>query len=108
MAFHNESNERFALRRRLGEELLGGGANRFRIVLDLELRHGFDGHGDALVRVQILLRSDVERHQLERQLLRAVNERQHELRTAMHDVRAAQSITNERLVRTHLAQHSRE
>ena len=37
------------------------------IGLHFDLRHRFHGDGDALVGVEILLRRDVERHQLERQ-----------------------------------------
>ena len=49
----------------LGEELLGGGENRFAIGADLDLRNGFDGDGDALLGVEVLLRRDVEGHQLQ-------------------------------------------
>ena len=37
-----------------------------------------------------------------------MKQRQHELRAALHDVRAAQAVADQRLVRPDLAQHARE
>ena len=65
MTFHHETDQPFTLLRRLRQELFGRGADRFVVRLDLDLRDRFNGHGDALLRVQALLRRDVERHQLE-------------------------------------------
>ena len=67
MAFHHQPDQSFALLRRLGQKLFSRGLDRFRIGLDLDLRHRFDGDGDALSRVEILLRRHIERHQLKRQ-----------------------------------------
>ena len=60
VALHDEADQSFALRRRLGEELLCRGENGFTIGADLDLRHGFDGDRDSLLGVEILLRRDVE------------------------------------------------
>ena len=49
-----------ALGRGLGQELLGGRLDGLPVGLDLDLRHGLDGHGDALLGVEILLRRVVE------------------------------------------------
>ena len=70
VAFHHQPDQALALLRRLGQELLGRGQDRFRIRLHLDLRDRLDRHRHALLRVQILLRRDVERHQFERPLSR--------------------------------------
>ena len=67
VAFHHQADQAFALLGRLGEKLLGRGENRLGIGLHLDLRHGFHRDRDALAGVEVLLRRDVERHQLERQ-----------------------------------------
>ena len=76
VAFHDQADQALALRRRLGQELLGGGEDRLVVALHLDLGDRFDGHRDALLRVEILLRRDVERHQLERQRLEALDHRE--------------------------------
>src|SRR5262249_1535321 len=100
---HHKTNQRISLRRQLRQELLGSRSNRFRRRLDLELRHRLDVHGDALVRVEILHGRDVEAHELEAELLSAMEEGKHQLRAALHDVRSAKTVANERLVRADLA-----
>ena len=76
VAFHHQADQAFALRRRLGEELLGGGEDGFAVGADLDLRDGFDGDGDALLGVEVLLRRDVEGHQLQRELAAAFDDRE--------------------------------
>ena len=49
VAFHHQPDQAFALLRRLGQELLGGGLDRLRVGLHLDLRHRFDGHRHALL-----------------------------------------------------------
>ena len=60
MAFHHQADQAFALWRRLGQELLGGGEDRFLIGADLDLRDRFDGDGDALLGVEVLLRRNIK------------------------------------------------
>ncbi len=62
---HHEPDEPLALRRRLGQQLFRRGADAVWVALDLDLRHRLNGHGDALVRVQVLLGGDIEAHKLE-------------------------------------------
>ena len=108
VAFHDEANQRFALRRRFGQELFSRRPDGIGSRLDLELRHRLDVHRDALIGVEILLRRDIEAHQLEAELLRAVNQWQDQLRAPLHDVRAAKPVANQRLVRSDLAEHPGE
>ena len=68
VAFHHQADQAVAFGIALGQKLFGRGDDRFRIGLHLDLRHRFHRHRDALHGVEILLRSDVERHQLQRQL----------------------------------------
>ena len=70
VAFHHKADQRLAVLVGLGEELFGRCLDGFRVGLDFDLRHGFDGYGDALHRVEVLLRGNVERHQFERELAR--------------------------------------
>ncbi len=68
MAFHHQANQRLAILIGFRQELLGRGFDGFRIRLHLDLRDRFHRHRHALFGIEILLRRDVERHQLERQL----------------------------------------
>src|SRR6266705_3539841 len=65
MAFHHQANQGLPLFRPLGKKLLGSRQDRLFVGLHLDLRHRFHRDGDALLRVEVLLRCDVERHQLE-------------------------------------------
>jgi len=105
VAFHDQADEAFALLRRLGQELLGAGEDRLLVALHLDLRDRLDGHGHALLRVEVLLRRDVERHQLEREGLEAVNHREDDRAAALDDARAADAVDDERLVRADFAVH---
>ena len=87
----------------LGEELLGRGLDRFRIGLDLDLRDRFHRHGDALLGVEILLRRDVERHQLERKQAAILHHGEDHGAAAFDDARAAEAINHQRFMRAGLA-----
>ena len=89
----------FALVVRLGQELLGRSQNRFRVGLHLDLRDRFDGNGHALLGVEILLRSYVERHQFEREFAADLHHGQHDRAMAFHHARPTQSVHDEGLVR---------
>ena len=86
----------------LGQELLGGGQDRLRIRLHLDLRHGFHRDRHALLGVEILLRRDVERHQLQRQLAAVLHHRE-DHRALPDDAGAAEAVNDQRLVRAGLA-----
>ena len=88
MAFHHQADQAFALLVGLGEELLGRGSNRFVVGLHFDLRDGFDGHGDTLLGVEILLRRHVERHQFERQAAADLHHRKDDRAVALDDARA--------------------
>ena len=92
---------------RLGEELLGRGLNGFGIALHFDLRNRFHRHGDALLGVEILLRRDIKRHQLQRKLAKTFDHREDHRSPALHDARAAQAIDNQRFMRTGFAKHGR-
>jgi hypothetical protein len=91
MAFHHEPDEPFTLIGRLGQELLRRRLNRDRIRLHLDLRHRFHGHGDALLRVQVLHRRHVERHELQRQLAARFDHRDDHRAVALHHAGASEA-----------------
>src|SRR5260370_28144492 len=68
VAFHHKADEAFALLRGLGKELFGSGENGLFVILHLDLRDGLDSDRDALIGVEIMLWSDVEGHQFQRQI----------------------------------------
>ena len=103
VAFHHQADQAFALLRRLGQELFGGGLDRFRIGLDLDLRDGFHGHGDALFGIEILLRRDVERHQLQRKQAANLHHREDDGAAAFDDAGAAEAVNHQRFMRARLA-----
>ena len=105
MAFHHQADQAFALRRSLGEELLGGGEDRLLVGAHLDLRDGFDRYRDALLGVEILLRSDIEAHQLERELAAVLHHRKDHGAVPLDDARAAEAVDNHGLVRAGLAIH---
>ena len=99
VAFHDQPHQRLALFGRLGQELLGGGADALGVRLDFDLRHGLDRHRHALRGVQLLLGRDVERHQLERQLLKTLEQRPDDAAAAGDDVGAAPAVDDQGAVR---------
>ena len=99
VAFHHQADQAFALLRRLGQELLGRGLDRLGIGLDLDLRDRFDRDRDALLGVEVLLRRDVERHQLERQLAAGLHHREDDRAVAFDDAGAAEAVDDQRFVR---------
>ena len=78
-----------------------------RIGADLDLRDGFDRDGDALLGVEVLLRRDVEGHQLERELLAALDHGEDDRARSLDDARAAKAIDDDGLVGSSLAKHLR-
>ena len=105
MAFHHQADQPLALRRRLGEELLGRGQNRRLVAAHLDLRHGFHRHRDALLGVEILLRSHVEAHQLQAQFAAVLHHGKDHRAVALDDARPAESVDNQGLVGPGLAIH---
>ena len=101
--FHHQPDQPFALVGRLGQELLGRRLDRLRIGLHLDLRDRFDGHRHALLRVEVLHRRHVERHQLQRQLPARFDHREDHRAVALDHARAAEAVDDERLVRPGLA-----
>jgi hypothetical protein len=103
VALHDQADQPLALGRLLAQELLGRGLDALRVRLDLDLGDRLDRDRDALAGVQVLGRRDVERHQLERQLLGALDHRQHDRAGPPHDPSAAEAVDDQRLVRPDLA-----
>ena len=103
MAFHDQANQALPLIICLGQELFGGGENRFGVRFHLDLRHGFHRDCNTLFRVQILLRSHVEGHQFERKLAADLHHRQHHRSVTLYDAGSAQAINDQRLVRSRFA-----
>ncbi len=103
VSFHHQPDQRFPVLRRLGEELLGRGQDRFRIGLHLDLRHCLHGDGNALLGVQVLLRSNIEGHQLQRQLTAVFHHGKDDRAVSLYDPRAAKSVHDQGLVRPGLA-----
>ncbi len=105
VAFHDEADEAFALVGRFGEELLGRGEDGFLVGADLDLRDGFDGDGDALLGVEVLLRGDVEAHELERELAGVFDDGKDDGAAAFDDARAAEAVDDDGFVRAGFAKH---
>ncbi len=103
VAFHHQPDQPFAFVRRLGQELLGGGLNRDRVRLHFDLGHGFYRHRDALIGVKVLLRSHVERHQLQRKDLAALDHRDNDPAATFDNACPTESIDQQRLVRSNFA-----
>src|SRR5258707_14389003 len=103
MAFHHQADQTLAFLRRLGEELLSRRLDRFGIGLDLDLRDRFDGHGDALLGIQILLWRNVERHELERQQAAILDHGQDHATAALYYARPAKTVNYQSFVRASLA-----
>ena len=94
MAFHHEANQALALVWFLAQELFRSGEDRFLVGFDLDLRHRFHGDGDALLRVQVLLRRHVEGHQLERQIPAGLHHRKNEGASSAVDLRASHAVSD--------------
>ena len=105
MAFHDEADEAFALVGRLGEELLGGGEDGLFVGADFDLRDGFDGDRDALLGVEVLLRGDVEAHELERELAGVFDHGEDDGGAALDDAGAAKAVDDDGFVGAGLAKH---
>src|SRR5262249_25098178 len=75
------------------------------IRFHLDLGDGFDFDGDALSRIEVVLRYDVETHQLERELARLLDHRPDDATAADDDLGAAEPVDDQRLVGADLAEH---
>ena len=105
VAFHHQADEAIAFRGRFGKELFGGSENGFLVILHLDLRHGFNSDRDALFGVKILLRSDVEGHQLQREILAGLHHGKDDRAPSGVDIRAAEAINDQGFVRPCFAIH---
>ena len=102
MTFHHQPDQPFALRVGLRQKLLGRGLDRLRIALHLDLRDGFHRDRDALLGVEILLRRNIERHQLQRKLTAGFHHREDHRAAALDNPCSAETVNDDRLVRTGL------
>jgi hypothetical protein len=105
MAFHDEADEAFALIGRFGKKLLGCGEDGLFVGTDFDLGYGFDGYGYALLGVEVLLRCDVEAHELERELTGVFDDREDDGATAFDDARAAETVDDDGFVGSRFAEH---
>src|SRR5882762_1110244 len=108
VTFHHQANQGFALLWPLGEELLGSRQDRFFVVLHLDLCHGFDGYGDTLLRVQTLLRGDVERHQLQREIPAGLHHRKNQGAFSAVDFRPSHAVPDQSLIWPDFSIHLRD
>ena len=108
VTFHHQADQRFPVLRRLGEELLRRSQDGFRIGLHLDLRDRLDGDGNALFGVEVLLRSDIERHQLERELAAGLDHGEDDRAVSLYHAGAAKSVDHQDLIRSRLAIQSGE
>ena len=99
MAFHHQLDQPFAFLVGLGKELLGGSPDGFRVRLNFDLRHRLNCYCYALFGVKVLLWSNVERHQFERQLMAVFHHWEHDCAPANHHSLGAKSVNHEGLVR---------
>src|SRR6202020_119198 len=98
VAFHDEADEAFTLVGGLGEELLGGGEDRLLVGADFDLCDGFNGHGYALLGVEVLLRSYVEAHELEGELAGVFEHGEDDGGSALDDAGAADAVDDDGFV----------
>ena len=103
MAFHNQPDQAFALLVGLRQELLGCGQDGFHIRLDLDLSDCFHSDCDSLLGVEVLLRSYVERHELQRKGAVVFDHRENDGAMALHDPSTTESIDDQRLMRPRFA-----
>ena len=105
MAFHHQADQAFALLGPLGQELLRCCADRLRVGLHFDLGDRFDGDGDALLGVKALLRSDVKRHQLQRELAALLDHRKDDRAAAFYDAGPAKAVNDQCFVRSRFPEH---
>ncbi|MNS63531.1 hypothetical protein D3C72_966270 [compost metagenome] len=98
VALHHELDLVLALLGGLGQELLGGGADRLLVVLHLDLGDGLHVHRHALRGVEVLLGGHIEAHQLQRELLAALEDGDDQAAAAGQDGGAAPAVHDQRLV----------
>ena len=91
---------------RLGKELFGGGENGLFVILHFDLRDGFDGDRDALIGIEALLRSDVEGHQLQREIPAGLHHRKNNGASSRVNIGSADAVDDERFVWPGFAIHS--
>ncbi len=103
VTFHHQPDQALHLRVVHREELLGRRQDTDRVRLHLDLGHGLDVHGDALIGVQVLRRRDIKAHQLQRELAALLDHRPDDLTASLDDLRPAEAVDDERLVRADLA-----
>ncbi len=112
MAFHHQANQGLALLRPLGKKLLGRGQDGLLIVFYFDLCYGFDRYGDALLRIQTLLRGDVKRHQLQREIPGSLYHRKNQSALSAVHFGPSHSIANQSLIRPdfsiHLGDHDHD
>src|SRR4029077_3798229 len=106
VAFHHESDESFALLRGLGKELFRSGENGLLVILHLDLRDGLDSDRDALIGVKVLLRSDVEGHQFQRQIPASLHHRKNNGASSCVDIGSTDAVDDKRFVWPGFAIHS--
>ena len=105
MAFHDKAYEAFALVGQFREELFGCGKDGLLVRADFDLGDGFDGYGDTLFGIEILLRGDVEAHEFERELARVFNNREDDGAATLDDARATETVDDDGLIRAGFAKH---
>ena len=103
VSFHDQADQAFALLIGFGEELFGCGQDGFHVRLDLDLCHCFDRDRYALLGVEVLLRSHVERHQFERKLAADLDHGENQRAVAFHHAGSAESVDDERFMRAGFA-----
>src|SRR6185437_5050594 len=103
VAFHYQLNQALTFLRTFGEELLRRSPDGFRVGFDFDLSDSFDSNRDALLGVQVLLRSNVERHQLERQAVTVFQHGEHNGSVAGDHALAAESVHYNRFMWASLA-----
>src|SRR5579875_3402824 len=108
MALHHQANESFTLRRRLGEELFSSSQNGFLIRTYFDLRYCFHRYGHALFCIKVLLRRDIERHELQRKLAAAFHHRKDDRAMALNDPWSTKAVDDEGLIGARFAKHLRQ
>src|SRR5581483_9680980 len=106
MAFHDQADQVFAIILSFAQELLGSRFDTSLVRTDLNLSDGFDVDGHTLSRVESLAGSNIKGHQLQREFLGALVERNDEVCSSSDDFRATATIDNQSLVGADLAQQA--
>ena len=89
MTLHDKPDESLASLVGLGQKLFGSRLYRLRIAFDFNLSDRFNRHRNTLLRVQVLLRRDIERHQLQRELAEAFDHRNDDCSASLYNSRSA-------------------